>query len=59
MANTGERREINRFAGAKESEAVRESKNLVSRTKELAANTEAKLLARRAGSKKRQSSRSR
>ena len=59
MANTGERREINRFASAKESEAVSESKKLVSRTKEVAANTEAKLLARRAASKKRQSSRSR
>ena len=36
MPNTGERREIKRYANAKESETVLESKKLVSKTKQRA-----------------------
>jgi hypothetical protein len=53
MANTGERREINRFATAKESEAVSESKKLISRTKEISAIKNEKSQARRAAKKRR------
>jgi hypothetical protein len=37
MADTGERREITRFANAKETETVQESKKLISKTKQRAA----------------------
>jgi len=53
MANTGERREIARFVNSKESEAVSESKKLVSRTKEASAIRDEKSMARRAAKKRR------
>jgi hypothetical protein len=37
MPDTGERREISRFANAKESETVQESKKLMSKTKQRSA----------------------
>ncbi len=52
MPNTGERREITSRVNAKEAEMVQESKNLVSRTRQLSASTEAKNKARRGESKK-------
>lgn len=52
MPNTGERREITRRVNAKEAKMVQESKNLVSRTKQLSASTEAKNKARLAETKK-------
>jgi hypothetical protein len=55
VAYNGERREIGKFANAKEVEAVRESKKLESRTKEISAMAEANVQARRAAKKKRSS----
>ena len=46
MPNTGERREITERVNAKETETVRQSKNLVSRTRQLSASTEARNKAR-------------
>ena len=37
MVDTGQRREITRFANAKENETVQESKKLISKTKQLSA----------------------
>ena len=42
MPDTGERREITRRVNAKEAETVQQSKQLASRTKQLAARTDAK-----------------
>jgi hypothetical protein len=53
MTNTGERREITKRVNAKEAEMVQESKKLVSRTKEVTAETGAKNLARSAETNKR------
>ena len=39
MPDTGERREITRFVNAKEAETVRESKKLISKTKQRSAKT--------------------
>jgi hypothetical protein len=52
MPNTGERREITRRVNAKEAEMVQESKQLVSRTRQLSISTEAKNKARLAEGKK-------
>jgi hypothetical protein len=52
MPNTGERREITGRVNAKEAEMVQESKNLVSRTRQLSARAEAKNQARLAETKK-------
>jgi hypothetical protein len=52
MPNTGERREITERVNAKETETVRQSKNLVSRTRQLSASTEARNKARLAETKK-------
>ncbi len=57
MLNTGERREITKRVNAREAEMVQQSKKLVSRTKEITADTDAKNLARSAGTNKRRSSR--
>jgi hypothetical protein len=57
MPNTGERREITNRVNAKEAEMVQQSKKLVSRTKEITADTDAKNLVRGAGANKRKSSR--
>jgi hypothetical protein len=57
MPNTGERREITKRVNAKEAEMVQQSKKLVSRTREITADTDAKNLARTAGTNKRRSSR--
>ena len=57
MPNTGERREITKRVNAKEAEMVQQSKKLVSRTRESTADTDAKNLARTAGTNKRKSSR--
>jgi hypothetical protein len=57
MPDTGERREITTRVNAKEAEMVQQSKKLVSRTKEVTANKNAKNLARGAGTNKRKSSR--
>jgi hypothetical protein len=59
MPNTGERREITKRVNAKEAEMVQQSKKLVSRTREIAADADAKSLARTAGAKKGKSSRNR
>jgi hypothetical protein len=59
MPNTGERREITKRVNAKEAEMVQQAKNLVSRTREITADTDAKNLARTAGTNKRRSSRTR
>lgn len=52
MPNTGERREITRRVNAKEAEMVQESKNLVSRTRQLSASAEEKNKAGLAETKK-------
>jgi hypothetical protein len=57
MPNTGERREITQRVNAKEAEMVQESKKLVSRTKEVSAETDEKNLARGAGTNKGQAAR--
>ena len=49
MPNTGETREITKRVNAKEAETVQQSKKLVSRTRELTADTDAKNLARTTG----------
>jgi hypothetical protein len=54
---TGERREITKRVNAKEAEMVQQSKKLVSRTREITADTDAKDLARTAGTNKVRSSR--
>jgi len=59
MPNTGERREITKLVNAKEAEMVQQSKKLVSRTREITAERDAKNLARTSGSNKRRSSRNR
>ena len=59
MPNTGERREITTRVNAKEAEIVQQSKKLVSRTREIAADTDAKNLARSTETNKRRSSRNR
>ena len=59
MPNTGERREITTQVNAKEAEMVQQSKKLVSRTREITADTDAKNVARNAGTNKRRSSRTR
>jgi len=53
MPNTGERREITKRVNAKEAEIVQQSKNLVSKTRESIADTDAKNLARTPGTNKR------
>ncbi len=57
MPNTGERREITKRVNAKEAEMVQQSKKLVSRTREITADTDAKNLARIPGTNKRRSPR--
>jgi hypothetical protein len=57
MPNTGERREITKRVNAKEAEMVQQSKKLVSRTKEITADADAKNLARTSGTNKRRSPR--
>lgn len=57
MPNTGERREITKRVNAKEAEIVQQSKKLLSRTREITADAEAKNLARAAGTNKGRSSR--
>jgi len=57
MPNTSERREITKRVNAKEAEMVQQSKKLVSRTKEVTADTDAKNLARGGGTNKRRNSR--
>ena len=57
MPNTGERREITKRVNAKEAEMVQQSKKLVSRTKEITADTDTKNLARTTGTNKRRASR--
>ena len=57
MPNTSERREITKRVNAKEEQMVQQSKKLVSRTKEITADADAKNLARTAGTNKRKSSR--
>lgn len=52
MPNTGERREITNRANAKEAETVRESKKLVSRTKQQSASTDEKNILRSAETRK-------
>ena len=59
MPNTGERREITKRVNAKEAEMVQQSKKLVSKTREITADTDAKNLARSTGKNKRRSSRTR
>ena len=59
MPNTGERREITKRVNAKEAEMVQQSKKLVSRTREITADTDAKNVARSTRTKKRRSSRKR
>ncbi len=49
MPNTGERREITKRVNAKEAEMVQQSKKLVSRTREITADADAKNSARAAG----------
>ena len=56
MPNTGERREITKRVNAKEAEMVQQSKKLVSRTREITADANAKNLARSTGTNKRRSS---
>jgi hypothetical protein len=55
MPNTGERREITKRVNAKEAEIVQQSKKLVSRMREITADTDAKNLARGTGTNKRKS----
>jgi hypothetical protein len=57
MPNTGERREITKRVNAKEAEMVQQSKKLVSRTREITADTDLKNSARTTGTNKRRSSR--
>ena len=52
MPNTGERREIKARANAHETEVVRQSQKLVSKTKQLSAGKDAKAQARSAKAKK-------
>jgi hypothetical protein len=59
MPNTGERREITKRVNAKEAEMVQQSKKLVSKTREITADTDAKNLVRSTGRNKRRSSRAR
>jgi len=57
MPNTGERREITKRVNAKEAEMVQQSRKLVSRTREITADTDVKNLARTTGTNKRRSPR--
>ncbi len=57
MPNTGERREITKRVNAKEAEMVQQSKKLVSRAREITADTDAENLVRTTGTNKRRSSR--
>jgi len=59
MPYTGERREITKRVNAKEAEMVQQSKKLVSKTREITADADAKNLARSTGKNKRKSSRTR
>jgi len=59
MPNTGERREITKRVNAKEAEMVQQSKKLVSRTREMATDTDAKNLTRSTGTNKRRYGRNR
>jgi len=59
MPYTGERREITKRGNAKEAEMVQQSKKLVSKTREITADADAKNLARSTGKNKRKSSRTR
>jgi hypothetical protein len=59
MPNTCERREISKRVNAKEAEMIQQSKKLVSRTREVTADTDAKNLSRSTGTNKRKSSRNR
>jgi len=55
MPDTGERREITSRANAREAETVKESKQLVSKTKQGSAETDAKNKARSAEDRKKPS----
>ncbi len=55
MPDTGERREITRRVNAKEAETVQESKQLVSRTRQLTASSDTRTKARSAKAKKQRS----
>jgi hypothetical protein len=57
MPNTGERREITKRVNAKEAEMVKQSRKLVSKTREITAETDAKNRTRTTGTNKRKSSR--
>jgi hypothetical protein len=57
MPNTGERREITQRVNAKEADMVQQTKKLVSKTKEVTADTDVKNLARGAGTNKGQAAR--
>lgn len=57
MPNTGERREITKPVNAKEAEMVHQSKKLVSKTREITADTDAKNQARTTATNKRRSCR--
>ncbi len=59
MPNTGERREITKRVNAKEAEMVQESKKLVTRTREMAADANAKNLTRSSATNKRRYGRNR
>jgi hypothetical protein len=59
MPDTGERREITKRVNDKEAETVRESKKLVSRTKQPSAGKGAKNVARSAETRKARSSQNR
>ena len=57
MPSTGERREITKRVNAKEAQMVQQSKKLVSTMREIAADKDAKNLARTTGTNKRRPSR--
>ena len=59
MPNTGERREITRRVNAKEAETVQESKQLVSRTRQLTASSDTRTKARSAKARKQRSAQGR
>jgi hypothetical protein len=59
MPDTGERREITNRVNAREAETVRESKKLVSRTKQQSASTDEKNITRSAETRKARSSQGR
>ena len=57
MPNTGERREITKRVNAKEAEMVQQSNKLVSKTREITADADAKNQVRSTGTGKRRSPR--